>query len=167
MIISSKPHPPAKGSTWEFHVDGATLGSNPSEIGSAAITVWVNGLLYHAETFQQINTTNNRIEFVALFHALKWAHNHFMKEVTVYTDSDIVAKWARGEANIKDDDLLRIIAGITHYKHFLSFSVIWVPRSQEKQAFTDYVSKLGLTHEMSFKTRKDHKLLIGAYYETN
>lgn len=165
MIISSKPLPPPRNSNWEIHIDGATLGANPSAVGSAGLTVWVNGLLYYACTYQKIVATNNSVEFFALLKALKWAREHDMQKVSIFTDSDIVAKWAQGVAQLKDPQMLRLAAGCHHFRQYLSFNVTWVSRQDEKQAFTDYVSKLGLAEECEFKTQSQHKLLLGAYYE--
>lgn len=167
MIISSKPARPPIGATWKIHIDGATFGSNPSAIGSAGLTVWVNNLLYHAETHQKIGSTNNQAEFFALYRALRWARNHDMQSVDIYTDSDLVTKWASGKSVLKDPQMLRLAAACHHFRQYLSFSVYWVPRNDEHQAFTDYVAKLGLDSAFEMKTAKQHKLLLGSYYETH
>lgn len=164
MILSSKPLKPARDSTWVLHIDGATYGTNPSAIGSAGVTVWVNGLLYLAFTKQKIVATNNNTEFFALLQALKWAHSKMMHSVTIYSDSDLVCKWAANKSLLKDPKLIRLAAACHHYRQFLSFEVIWVPRNEERQALTDYVSKLGLTEEIEFKTEKQHRFLLETYY---
>lgn len=165
MIISSKPKCPPLDANWKIHIDGATFGSNPSAIGSAGLTVWVNNTLYHAETFQQIGSTNNRAEFFALMKSLFWARNRGLHNIDIYSDSDIVVKWANGHAQLKDEHLLRLAAACDHTRFQINFNVYWVSRDDEHQAFTDYVAKLGLANEVEFKTAKQHKLLIGAYYE--
>ena len=165
MIISSKPCKPPLDAKWIIHIDGATLTTNPSSIGAGGFTVWVNGLLYHAEACTQIGSSNNRAEFFALLKALKWAHCHWMHDVDIRSDSDILVKWANGGAQLKDERLLRLAAGCNHYRQFFSYDVTWVSRTDERQAFTDYIAKLGLVNDVVFNTAKQHKYLIGAYYE--
>jgi ribonuclease HI len=167
MILSSKPARPPIDAVWKIHIDGATYGSNPSSVGSAGLTVWVSELLYHAETHQKILSTNNQAEFFALMKALRWANEHDMQRVDIYTDSDLVCKWASGSSTLRDPQMLRLAAACQHYRQYVDFKVYWVPRSDEKQAFTDYIAKLGLDSPIKMVTAAHHKLLISAYYETN
>jgi ribonuclease HI len=167
MIITSKPSRPPIDAAWKIHIDGATFGSNPSAIGSAGLTVWVNGLLYHAETHQKIMSTNNQAEFFALLRALRWARDHDMQHVDIYTDSDLVTKWANGKADLQNAQMLRLAAGCHHFRQYIDFSVFWVPRGDEHQSFTDYVAKLGLVNPIKAVTDSHHKLLLSAYYDTH
>ena len=164
MIITSKPVPPAKDCTWLIHTDGATYGSNPSMIGSGGFTVWCNGLLYYAASHQQIDTTNNKIEFFALLRALRWAQEFDMKSVHVKSDSDLVVKAMSGEAKLKDPEILRLAGGCKSFLPFMAIRVEWVSREDERQQFTDYVAKLGLSEPIAFKTKAHHDLVIASFY---
>ena len=165
MIISSKPQRPAPDSTWVIHTDGATYGSNPSMVGSGGFTVWCNGLFYHGETHQQMDTTNNQIEFFALLRALSWAHKRDFKHIEVRCDSDLVVKAMADEAKLKHPDILRLAGGCKSFLAFHTINVEWVSREDEKQRFTDFVAKLGLDSEVVINTRALHEITIEAFYK--
>lgn len=164
MIISSKPTRPPVDSTWVIHTDGATYGENPSMIGSGGFTVWVNNCLYHAESAQQIDSTNNRAEFFALIRALRWAREHDMTHADIFTDSDLVVKAMSGVAKLRDPSIVRLAGGCKSFLPFMTINVGWVSREDEKQQFTDYVAKLGLDSPIKFQTKAHHDLVIGSFY---
>ena len=165
MILSAKPGVPPIDAEWIIHTDGATLGKSPSAVGSAALTVWVNGMVYHAETHQKIRTSNNEIEFFALLRALMWCDKHYIDNIDIYTDSMLLQQWSEGIAKLKNKDIRRLGDDCYAFRNRIDFRVHWVPREEEKQQFTDYISKLGLLSDVRMATLQQHKLLIGAYYE--
>lgn len=165
MILSSKPGVPPIDAKWIIHTDGATLGKSPSAVGSAALTVWVNGMVYHAETHQKIKTSNNEIEFFALLRALMWCDAHYISDIDIYTDSMLLQQWGQGIAKLKNKAIRRLGDDCYAFRSRIDYRVHWVPREEEKQQFTDYISKLGLLSDVRMATVQQHKVLIGAYYE--
>jgi hypothetical protein len=155
-----KPIPPTNN--WKIHIDGATFKTNPSPIGAGGFTVWLNDLFYHGETHQHIGASNNRTELFSLTKALAWAHSRDMSDVQIYTDSDIVYKWASGRAELRDPGMVRL-ADICNAIP-ITYTVTLVPRDTPLQAFTDYIVKLGLEQDMKISSQQQHKLIIENYY---
>ncbi|MCX7909726.1 MAG: ribonuclease HI [Ignavibacteria bacterium] len=73
----------------EIYTDGASLG-NPGK-GAFAVLIILNNLeIILSKGFRK--TTNNRVELFAIIEALNFAKNNNLKDVIIYTDSQLITK---------------------------------------------------------------------------
>lgn len=115
------------------HVDGAARG-NP---GPAAIA-YVIAEPHHppVEFSETIGTaTNNVAEYSALIAALERAAEMGLKELTVFSDSELMVKQMAGEYRVKHPDLLPLFeAASSLRRQFAKMSLSHVRREQNKRA---------------------------------
>src|SRR3989338_8668489 len=115
-------------------IDGASRG-NP---GPAAVGVVFEGaggkpLAVISKTIGV--ATNNTAEYYALILALQQALMLNIKELNVFTDSELVARQFAGRYKIKDASLKLLYVLISHLKQgFSSLEVVHVPREENKRA---------------------------------
>lgn len=69
----------------EIYTDGS---ANPNtKCGGWAIVIVRDGICEQTYSDYEINTTNNRMEMLAIISALKWLKNNSVDSATLYTDS--------------------------------------------------------------------------------
>lgn len=116
------------------YVDGASRG-NP---GPAAVGVVFQDA--DGKTFKTISkclgvATNNTAEYCALILALQEAVMRGIRELEVYTDSELVAKQFSGEYKIKEPSIKVLFGLVSHLKQgFGKLTVSHVPRENNKAA---------------------------------
>ena len=115
-------------------VDGASRG-NP---GPASV-----GIVFqdkHGNTLKTISkaigiATNNTAEYTALILALQDALMQNIKELTVFTDSELVAKQFSGEYKVKEPNIKVLFLILSHLRQgFKNINVTHVPREKNKLA---------------------------------
>ena len=123
-----------KTSRLTVFIDGASRG-NP---GPASI-----GVVFQDESRAAVKNlsvkigiaTNNTAEYSALVFALQEALMLGAKELSVFTDSELLAKQFNGEYKIKEESLKLLFLFASHLKRgFKSLKVTHVPREQNKLA---------------------------------
>lgn len=117
-----------------FYIDGASEG-NP---GNAGV-----GIVMRDEDNREIQTfkkyigeaTNNVAEYIALIIALQEAVKVRVKEVTVYSDSELVVRQIKGTYKVKDNKLKQLYALFDNLKgYFSNFSIEYIDREKNKRA---------------------------------
>ena len=78
--------------------------------------------------------TNNIAEYTALLTLLSIVKKHKIKEIDVFTDSELLVKQLSGEYKIKNEKLGEFISKINGYRKSIKFTVTHVPREQNKEA---------------------------------
>ena len=115
-------------------IDGAARG-NP---GPASI-----GVVFQDEASSVVRSvstkigfaTNNTAEYSALIFALQEALMMGVKELNVFTDSELLAKQFNGEYKVKEESLKLLSLFTVHLKRgFKKLTVAHVPREQNKLA---------------------------------
>jgi ribonuclease HI len=125
-----------KKNKWEAWVDGACSG-NPGP-GGYSVVIECEGKLIGGKQSAILqgnspDTTNNRMELQAFITALRFAKEHGIKDITIYTDSKYVSnpltcgwlkKWhAKGYANKANTDQWRLVSDLLKE---VNVEVIWV-----------------------------------------
>ena len=107
----------------EFHVDGYTVGSNPSEFGGG-FTVFKNGVLLNTNPVHKYAFTNNEAELLAMHSACLQAD----KGDRIVTDSQNTMSWiANGKSKARPDlNLMCLECKNLIHRKFLK--VVWKPR---------------------------------------
>jgi len=87
----------------EVYTDGGSRG-NPG-ISAYAFVIYQNGEeIFSSSGFLGIST-NNKAEYSALLHALKYVAEETFEQVFFYSDSELMVKQIKGEYKVKDEDL--------------------------------------------------------------
>jgi len=124
---------------WHVNVDGASSG-NPGKSGAGIFARDDEGRELLREGIFLGEMTNNMAEYEALLHALTSAAERSVKEITVYTDSLLVANQVTGVYKIKNTTLLdyvrRIKKIVSNFEHF---TIQYIPR--EQNAVADKLAK--------------------------
>ena len=107
----------------KVYTDGACSGNGKEGAigGWAFCVIGENDELIHSETGAEVNTTNNRMEFTAMLHALQWTEKNLNNNfIEYYTDSALLYNtltqwiegwknngWKRKTGEIKNLDLVK------------------------------------------------------------
>lgn len=116
------------------YVDGASRG-NPGRAG-IGVVVYDEGKRLRRKLYECIGmATNNVAEYMALIYGLQEALMLRADEVTVYTDSQLLARQVSGEYRVKDKGLLRLFLQVNHLqKGFKNVLVKHISRAENKEA---------------------------------
>jgi len=119
---------------WHAFVDGASSG-NPGKSGAGIFVQDDEGRQLLSKGIFLGNMTNNMAEYEALLNALTYAAEHSVREITVYTDSLLVAKQVTGAYKINNDILRDYVRRIkTIASNFDDFAIKYIPREENKKA---------------------------------
>ena len=115
-------------------VDGASR-DNPGPAAIGAVIKDERGRL-HARISQRIGTTtNNQAEYRAVIAALEKAISLGARQVTLYSDSDLVVKQINGSYRVRKAGLKPLYQQVKQLQALLeSFTVINIPRWQNAEA---------------------------------
>ena len=115
-------------------VDGASR-DNPGPAAIGAVIKDERGRL-HARISQRIGTTtNNQAEYRAVIAALEKAISLGARQVTLYSDSDLVVKQINGSYRVRKAELKPLYQQVKQLQALLeSFTVINIPRWQNAEA---------------------------------
>ena len=117
-----------------LHVDGASRG-NPGEAGA--------GFLIHDGQGQRLAqasryvgvSTNNVAEYMALIWGLEEARRLGVKEITIKTDSELVARQVQGTYRVRHDNLIPLYnRAMGILKGFQRWEILHIPRELNKEA---------------------------------
>ena len=75
----------------EIYTDGGCI-ENPGGIGAWAFVAIANGQVLHKASGAELETTNNRMELLAVIEAMKWLRQLCYWSAVIKTDSDLTVK---------------------------------------------------------------------------
>jgi len=132
-----------KSDFYELYTDGASKG-NPGHSGIGYV-IKKDGFLIEEQSKYIGVATNNIAEYTALIEGLTRLEQLGVKNVKVYSDSELMVKQIKGEYSIKNNKLKTLSNRIKSLaKHFNHFSIEHIPRSKNAEA--DKLSKQGSTN---------------------
>jgi ribonuclease HI len=118
-------------------IDGASSG-NPGHAGiGVAIYKGKDQILMESKYIGE--TTNNVAEYSALLHLLELADMHKLKNIDIYSDSELMVKQLSGEYKIRDERLQELAKEVAEHKKTVKFTLTHIPREKNKEA--DKLSK--------------------------
>ncbi|HVN25432.1 MAG TPA: ribonuclease HI family protein [Syntrophorhabdales bacterium] len=121
------------------YVDGASLG-NPGQSGAGIVGYDEAGNEVRRESIHLGTMTNNMAEYEALVRALRMAREMAVEAVSVYTDSELVAKQVLGLYKVKNDRLKNYLNEAHRLiGEFRRFEIRHIPR--EKNGLADKLAK--------------------------
>lgn len=117
-----------------FYIDGASKGNpGPSGIG----VVMCDRDSKEIGTYKRYvgSATNNVAEYLALIVALQEAVKARVKDVSVYSDSELLVRQIQGTYRVKDDKLKQLYTLFDNLKeYFKCFSIEYIEREKNKVA---------------------------------
>ena len=118
----------------EIFIDGASSG-NPGPAGIGAVFLDGKGVPVARLSKYVGETTNNVAEYLALLYALQEAQQRGWRQVSVKTDSELLARQLSGEYKVRDP-LLRLFHELAHHlmQAFERCAVEHVGRSRNAEA---------------------------------
>ncbi len=126
-------------SEYKAYIDGACLG-NPGDAG-IGIVIYKGDTQIVRESKYLGTATNNIAECTALLTLLQICRHNGIKEVEVFSDSELTVKQVTGEYKIKDEKLRKIHDDIKSLSGDVKFTINHIPR--EKNSEADKLSKEG------------------------
>ena len=130
MVVVS----PVKHSKLTAYIDGASRG-NPGPASAGVVFQDLSGRPVKNLSIRIGNATNNVAEYSALIFALQEATLMRVKEIEIFTDSELLAKQFNGEYKVKEDTIRVLYSLATHLKKgFKRLSVTHIPRERNKLA---------------------------------
>lgn len=118
----------------KIYIDGGARG-NPGAAGIGIVIKDGDNKLVK-ELHKYIGeTTNNIAEYTALIYALQEALMLGLKDIAVYSDSELLVKQLKGEYKVKNQNLKIYYDQFLHLRPgFKSFSVKHIAREKNKEA---------------------------------
>lgn len=117
-----------------FYIDGASRGNpGPSGIG----VVMCDADNKEIETYKRYigSATNNVAEYLALIIALQEAVKARVRDVLVYSDSELLVRQVQGTYRVKDDKLKQLYTLFDNLRdYFKCFSIEYIEREKNKTA---------------------------------
>ncbi len=120
-------------------IDGASSG-NPGHAG-IGVVIYKGKDQVLVESKYIGTATNNVAEYTALTHLLDMAKKHKIKELHVFSDSELMVKQLSGEYKVRDEKLQEFVKTALTFKKDIRFEVTHIPREKNKEA--DKLSKEG------------------------
>ncbi len=125
---------PAKNLKVTAFIDGASRG-NPGPASAGIVFQDESGGSIKTLALRIGNATNNVAEYAALIFALQEAALMRVKDLQIFTDSELLAKQFNGEYKIKEDTIRVLYSLVAHLKQgFKRLSVTHIPRERNKLA---------------------------------
>jgi ribonuclease HI len=116
-----------------IHIDGASRG-NPGP-GAYAYIISRPGQPDIAQKGVLGNTTNNVAEYTALLRSLEAAAQLGVKQLTIFSDSELLVKQMKGQYKVKNPALNRLFIDAKNLtRQFDQVALQHVPREQNKRA---------------------------------
>lgn len=120
-------------------MDGASSG-NPGESGAGFVVFDEDGCEVFRDSRYLGQMTNNMAEYEALIYALQRAGQSAVRHVSVYTDSELVAKQVCGKYKVRNERLRPYVEKVLNLIGcFDSFSLQHIPR--EANSVADKLAK--------------------------
>lgn len=124
----------SKKSSLTVFIDGASRG-NPGPASAGIVFQDSDGQTVKNLSIRIGHTTNNVAEYSALILALQEALMMRVKELKVFTDSELLAKQFNGEYKVKEDTIKVLYQLVSHLRQgFKILSVSHIPREKNKLA---------------------------------
>ncbi|MFP4466244.1 MAG: ribonuclease HI family protein [Candidatus Goldiibacteriota bacterium] len=117
---------------YSAYTDGASSG-NPGDSG-IGIVLYKDGESIYSESKYIGVTTNNVAEYTAVVTLLNTAVQNGIKELKIFTDSELLVKQMSGEYKIKNEKLKELIGQINSFKAKINFTLKHVLRDGNTEA---------------------------------
>jgi phosphoribosylglycinamide formyltransferase-1 len=116
------------------HIDGASRG-NPGPAAAGFILTDPAGKQIQAKSFFLGHATNNVAEYTSIVKALEAIKQLGVKQIIVYSDSELLVKQLNGEYRLKSEQIKPLFRQATDLlSEFENWKVQHIPREKNKEA---------------------------------
>ena len=134
------------------HIDGGSRG-NPGPAAAAFVFTDINGSKINAKAFFLGTATNNVAEYSGLIMALEAAKKMSPKQLTVFSDSELLVKQINGQYRVKSELLKPLYnRAVDLIKSFDSVQLKHIPREKNVQADALLNKALDIKKDIKEKT---------------
>ena len=135
------------------YTDGASRG-NPGPAAAGFILNNPEGNQLQAKAFFLGKTTNNIAEYTALTKALEAAREIDAKELTVFSDSELLVRQINGKYKVKSEHIRPLFQqAIKLLNEFERYKIQYVPREKNKEADKLANQALNLEQDIEVKAK--------------
>lgn len=128
----------------KIFTDGAAKG-NPGPAGIGVVIQNDEEIMLQVADYIG-RTTNNVAEYMALIRGLEEALDMDIKEVAVFSDSELMVKQINGEYRVKNEGLIPLYDNVMNLiRQFKSFSITHTRRENNKLA--DQLANKGINEQ--------------------
>lgn len=120
-----------KMENYTAYIDGASSG-NPGDAGIGIIIYRNNEEILRESKYIGVQT-NNFAEYKAFLSLLEILDKHSIKNIKVFTDSELLVRQLKGEYKINNEAIKNFIAKINQFKK-IKFDIEHIPRAKNKEA---------------------------------
>lgn len=119
---------------YALYIDGASKG-NPGEAGSGVAIYDPGGLLIGEEGRYIGRATNNEAEYIALLRALEMAQQLGLRNIVIFSDSELLVRQMNGIYRVKSPKLKVVYdAALAIINGFDSAELRYISRRENKKA---------------------------------
>ena len=116
-----------------IYVDGVSAG-NPGKAGVGTVFFCEGKKVKECSQYIGV-ATNNVAEYMAVVFAMQEALIMGVRNIAVFTDSELVANQVNGVYKVKDNNLFRLYKQVQHLKTgFKKFDITHIERASNKEA---------------------------------
>lgn len=117
-----------------FYIDGASNG-NPGASGVGIVMCDRDNKEVRCYKRYIGSATNNEAEYIALIIALQEAVKAMVKDVLVYSDSELLVRQVQGIYKVRDDKLKQLYVLFDNLRgYFKNFSIEYIEREKNVKA---------------------------------
>ncbi len=113
------------------YIDGASSG-NPGDAGIGIVIYKNNEEILRESRYIGVQT-NNFAEYKAFLSLLEILDKHSIKNIKIFTDSELLVKQLKGEYKVKNDAIKNFISKIKKFNK-IKFEIEHIPRTENKEA---------------------------------
>lgn len=133
-MSAAAPRGPQVPDVLHLHIDGGSRG-NPGDAGFGVHVTTPDGTEVAALYGYIGQATNNVAEYQALLHGLRYALEHGVRRVLVFSDSELVVRQIAGAYRVKHPAMVPLHReALALMKKFAEVRVSHVRREQNKEA---------------------------------
>ncbi|MCK5594843.1 ribonuclease HI family protein [bacterium] len=116
-----------------IYVDGASKG-NPGKAGIGIVFFYEGKKVKEYSQYIGV-TTNNVAEYMAVVFGMQEALIMGVKNIAIFTDSELIANQINGVYKVKDNNLFRLHKQVQHLESgFKKFNITHIERANNKEA---------------------------------
>jgi len=120
--------------TYSLYIDGGARG-NPGPGGIGVVIIDESGKTIYELSKYIGSCTNNEAEYVAMWTGLQVAISKEIKKISVFTDSELVAKQLLGDYKVKNERLKKLHERVKNLvPSFEQISFTHIRREKNKRA---------------------------------
>jgi len=138
------------------YTDGASRG-NPGPAAAGFVLIDTDRRQLQAKSFFLGRTTNNVAEYTAIIKALETAKEIGAKELTVFSDSELLVQQINGKYKVKSEQIRPLFKqAIELLSEFENYKVRFIPREKNKEADKLVNQALNLEHDITVTRDPSH-----------